>query len=175
MRLALPLVAATLVITGGTGCGANDAQSPGTSTSPASTAQSTRPKPPAHQSRWARQVDVACKPWQKRIDAVTPAPVDTISLKKWLGRALPLVRKQIAAVEAVKPPADEGEARKVSVFLGALQKTERSLTDYLAAISANASANVQQKALADASRTGSTARAYAQSLNITQCGGYSSG
>ncbi len=74
----------------------------------------------------------------------------------------------------MKPPVKEDEARKVTLFLGAVQKIERALTRYLAAIRENAPAKVR-KALADASSAGAAARAYAVSLDITQCGGYSNG
>jgi hypothetical protein len=178
VRFAIFVLAATLVVAAGTGCSEDkQAQAPGTSgaqtTNPADTS-ATRPKPQADQSRWAKQVDVACKPWQKRIDAVSTPPTDAASLQRWLERTLPLVRGQIAAVKAVKPPVKEDEARKVTLFLGAVQKTERALTRYLAAIRANASAKVR-KALADAGAAGAATRAYAVSLDITQCGGYSSG
>jgi hypothetical protein len=133
-----------------------------------------RPTAQSNQSRWAKQVDVECEPWQKRIDAVTPQPTDAGSLQTWLSRTLPLVREQIAAVEAVKPPLKADEARKVRLFLDGLHKTVRTLTRYLAAIRANAPAKVR-KALADAAAAGAATRAYAVSLGITQCGGYSSG
>ena len=177
MRFALSVLAAALVVAAGTGC-SEDKQagtSPQTTETGTTTSTvSTRPKPQPSQSRWARQVDVACKPWQKRIDAVTPQPTDTASLQKWLEGTLPLVRKQIAAVEAVKPPAKAAEARKVRLFLNAVRKTERALTRYLAAIRENAAAKVR-KALADAGASGAAARSYAASLGITQCGGYASG
>ena len=111
---------------------------------------------------------------QERIDAVTPAPTNAASLQAWLEGALPLVREQIAAVKAVKPPANKAEARKVTLFLNSVQQTERALTRYLKAIREDAPAKVQ-KALADAGASGAAARAYAVSLNITQCGGYSAG
>ena len=60
------------------------------------------------------------------------------------------------------------------LFLDSLQKTERALTRYLTAIQANAPAN-ERSALAEASASGAAARAHAVSLDITQCGGYSSG
>jgi hypothetical protein len=175
MRFALPVVAAFFVLGCGTACSGNkQAQAPGTSTAPATTTTSTRPQRLPNQSRWARQVDAACKPWQKQIDAITPAPTDVPSLQKWLARALPLVRKQIAAVKAVKPPANQDEATKVKLFLASLQKTERALTSYLVAIHQHAPARAQ-KALDEAGTTGSAARADAVSLDITQCGGYASG
>jgi hypothetical protein len=173
VKSALSVLAAALVVAAGTGCSQDkQAQSPGTTG--ATTTVSTRPKPLPNQSRWAKQVDSACKPWQKQIDAVTPAPTDTASLTKWLERALPLVRKQVAAVDAVKPPAKEEEARKVTLFVDGLQKTEGALTRYLAAIRANQPAKVR-KALADASAAGPATRAYAVSLDVTGCGGYASG
>ena len=59
-------------------------------------------------------------------------------------------------------------------FLESLQTTERALTRYLTAIQANAPAE-ERRALAEAAASGAAARAHAVSLNITQCGGYSSG
>ena len=157
-----------------TACSGNK-QAQATSTASATTTTtSARPKRLPNQSRWAKQVDAACKPWQKQIDAVTPAPIDVPSLQKWLDQALPLVRKQLAAVKAVKLPENEDEATKVRLFLASLEKTERALTTYLAAIHEHAAAKAQ-KALDDAGASGSAARADAVSLDITQCGGYASG
>jgi hypothetical protein len=149
-------------------------QAQATSTASATTTTSTRPKRLPNQSRWAKQVDAACKPWQKQIDAVTPAPVDVPSLQKWLDRALPLVRKQLAAVKAVEPPANQDEATKVKLFLASLDKAERALTNYVVAIHQHASTKAKN-ALAAAGTAGSAARADAVSLDITQCGGYASG
>jgi hypothetical protein len=164
---------AAAVLAASTGC-SGDKQAQTATTASTTTAQSTRPKPQANQIRWAKQVDAICKPLQKRIDAVTPAPTNTASLQKWLEGALPLVRDQIAAVKAVKPPAKEDEARRVRLFLDSVQKTERALTRYLKAIREKAQAKAQN-ALAEAGTSGAAARGYAVSLNITQCGGYSSG
>jgi hypothetical protein len=169
VRSAFLVLAVALVVAAGTGCSGNG-RADGTGTSTAS----TRPKPLPSQSRWAKQVDAACKPWQKRIDAVTPAPTNTASLPIWLEQALPLIRKQIAAVKAVKPPAKQGEARKVTRFLDSLQRTERALTRYLAAIRENAPAKAR-KAFADATASGAVARIQAASLDVAKCGGYSSG
>jgi hypothetical protein len=175
VKLALSVLAAALAVAAGTGCSEDkQAQAPGTSTTQTTNPTATRPKPLPNQSRWAKQVDSACKPWQERIDAVTPAPTDAASLQKWLEHALPLVRDQIAAVKSVKRPAKADEERKVTLFLGSLQQTERALTRYLAAIQANKPAKVR-KALADAGAAGAATRAYAVSLDITGCGGYSSG
>lgn len=177
VRFALCVLAGTLAVAVGAGCGGKkQAQAPATSSNRTTTTSPgvTRPKPGPNQSRWAKEVDVTCKPWQKRIDAVSPAPTDTASLRAWLERTLPLVRKQIAAVKAVKPPTKRAEARKVRLFIDAVEKTERALTRYLAAIKANAPAKVRT-ALADAGASGSAARTYAVSLGITQCGGYASG
>jgi hypothetical protein len=177
VRFTLSVLAAALVVAAGTGCSedkqAGKSQTAGSTTTTVPTVVA-RPSPKSNQSRWAKQVDVACEPWQARIDKVTPQPTDAASLQKWLERTLPLVRKQLAAVEAVKPPVKADEARKVRLFLNAVRKTERALTRYLAAIRQDAAAKVQ-KALADAGTTGGAARTYAASLGITQCGGYSSG
>ena len=173
MKSALSVLAAALAVAAGTGC-SEDKQSQSPTTTGATTTLSTRPKPLPNQSRWARQVDDVCKPWQKQIEAVTPAPTDAATLRKWLEHALPLVRGQIAAVAKVKRPAKAEEARKVTLFLDSLQRTERALTRYLAAIKANKPAKVR-KALADAGAAGAAARAYAVSLDVTGCGGYASG
>jgi hypothetical protein len=165
VRFALSVLAATLVIATAAGCS-------GTSTS-STTPTATRPTPQPTQSRWAKQVDAACKPWQKRIDSVSPAPTNSASLQAWLKRALPFIRKQIVAVDAVKPPPKQAEARKATRFLDSVQKTERALTRYLAAVRANVPAKARA-ALADANASGRAARAAALSLNITQCGGYES-
>jgi hypothetical protein len=138
------------------------------------TTTSARPKVQPTQSRWAKEVDAACKPWQRRIDAVTPAPTNNASLQVWLTRTLPLVRKQIAAVDAVEPPNDQAEAKKVTKFLAGLHKTERALTRYLAAVRSGATAKAQ-KTLSEASASGAALRAQAKALDITQCGGYASG
>jgi hypothetical protein len=169
------VLAAALLAVAGTGCSEDkQAQSPTTTSSPTTTAAVSRPKPGPHQSRWAKQVDAACKPWQKRIDAVTPQPTDTASLKPWLERALPLVRKQIAAVKAVKRPAKAGEADKARQFLDSLETTERALTRYVTTTNARVTAKANQ-ALTEAGAAGATARAYAAALNVTQCGGYERG
>jgi hypothetical protein len=160
--------------------------SPEATTADATTAQATtaqetteetdttgRPEPPSDQSRWAAQVDDVCKPWQEKIDAVPP-PTDVSSLEAWLGDTLPLVRKQVAAVKAVKPPAKAEEARRARLFIGALQKIERALTRYHAAIVAN-NAQAVQKWLSQANAAGAEARGYAASLDVTQCGGYRGG
>jgi hypothetical protein len=126
------------------------------------------------QSRWAKQVDVVCKPWQDRIDAIRPPPTSVASLQTWLARALPLARKQIAAVQKVPPPKSTGEARQVTRLLDSLNTTERALTRYLAAVNAKAQTKAQT-ALTTAATAGAKARALSLSLDITQCGGYATG
>lgn len=115
-------------------------------------------------------MDDACGPWQERIAAVAQ-PTDAASLAAWLEKILPLVRKQIGAVKAVKPPVKDDEARKARLFIGSLQQLEAALTRYRAAIRANKPAAIQQ-ALEEANAAGAAARSYAVSLDITQCGGY---
>jgi hypothetical protein len=176
VRLALSVLAATLVVAASTGCSSDDeASDTARTTSAAATTEpvSTRPEPASDQSRWAAQVDDACLPWQQQIDAVAP-PTDAASLERFVGSLLPLFRKQVAAVKAVKPPADEDEARKATLFVTALGKLERGLTRYHDALAAGEAAAVQ-RALEDANAAGAQARAYAVSLGITQCGGYESG
>src|SRR4029450_12109082 len=126
------------------------------------------------QAPWAKQVDVVCKPWQDRIDAIRPPPTSVASLQTWLARALPLVRKQVAAVEKVPPPQSTREARRVTRLLDSLNATERALTRYLAAVKAKAQAKAQT-ALTTVATVGAKARALSVSLDITQCRGYSTG
>jgi hypothetical protein len=193
VRSILAVLAATLTVAAGTGCGDDDdggaagtagtaaaatEQPPGTTaeepveTEPAD-APETRPEPAPTQSRWAEQVDAACKPWQERIDAVPP-PADAASLEDFLALVVPLAGKQAAAVAAVKPPADDDEAETAQLFVAALGELERSLTGYLAAIRRNDAAAIQEALLA-ANAAGASARGYAVALGITECGGYSSG
>jgi hypothetical protein len=141
---------------------------------PAPTIQSgPRPKSPADQSRWAKQVDAACKPWQARIDGLAP-PTTAAELEPWLGELLPLVRKQVSAVKDVKPPAKQDEAKKAALFIENVTKLERSLTRYQAAIKAGDNAAIQ-RSLREANAAGAASRAYALSLDVTECGGYSGG
>jgi hypothetical protein len=159
VKLALSVLAAVLAVAAGTGCSGNNNQ---TGSAPATTGPTL--------SNWAKQINVACKPTQNRINAVTPSPTDAASLQRWLVRALPLIREQVAAVRSVKPPAKAADAKKARLFLAAIQKTERDLTRYLAAVHANKPAKAS-KAQADASAAGAATRGYAQSLHITGCGG----
>jgi hypothetical protein len=164
MRLGLSALAAALLVAAAAGCGNKQA-----STTAAATHPTVLP-----QSRWAKQVDVVCKPWQDRIDAIRPPPTSVASLQTWLARALPLVRKQVAAVEKVPPPKGTSEARRVTRLLDSLNATERALTRYLAAVKAKAQAKAQT-ALTTVATVGAKARALSVSLDITQCGGYSTG
>lgn len=165
MRLAFSALAAALLVAAAAGCGDKQATT---------TAAATHPTVLPTQSRWAKQVDVVCKPWQDRIDAIRPPPTSVASLQTWLARALPLVRKQIAAVEKVPPPERTSEARKVTRLLDSLNATERALTRYLAAVNAKAQTKAQT-ALTTAATAGAKARALSLSLDITQCGGYATG
>ncbi len=188
----LSVLAAALVVAAGTGCSGDDRTDAADTTSQTTTAASatkttkavektettetqpdTRPEPKPDQSRWARQVDAVCKPWQRRIDALAP-PSDAASLERFLAEVVPLAHKQVAFVKAVKPPADDDEARMAKLFVAAIEQLESGLTRYLAAIRRNDAAAVQ-KALTDANAAGAQARGYAVSLNITECGGYASG
>ena len=183
MRFALSLLAAVLVLAAGSGCSDDGDEGSTTGTTaagaltepePAATIQSgPRPKPPADQSRWAKQVDAACKPWQARIDELAP-PATAAELEAWLGGLLPLVRKQVSAIRDVKPPAKPDEARKAALFIENMTKLERSLTRYQAAIKAGDTAAIQ-RSLREANAAGAASRAYALSLDVTECGGYSSG
>jgi len=165
MRFVLCALAAALLVAAAAGCGDKQATT---------TAATTRPTVLPTQSRWAKQVVVVCKPWQDRIEGIRPAPTNVASLQTWLARALPLVRKQIAAVERVPPPTSAGEAKKVTRFLDSLNTTQRELTRYLAAVNAKAQAKAQT-ALTTAATAGAKARALSLSLDITQCGGYATG
>jgi hypothetical protein len=165
MRLAFSALAAALLVAAAAGCGDKQATT---------TAAATHPTVLPTQNRWAKQVDVVCKPWQDRIDAIRPPPTSVASLQTWLARALPLVRKQIAAVQKVPPPESTREARKVRRLLDSLNTTERALTRYLAAVNAKAQTKAQT-ALTTAATAGAKARALSLSLDITQCGGYATG
>jgi len=171
------VLAATLVVAAGTGCSADDdggTEAASTTTTAAQTIASTtsasRPEPPEDQSRWAKQVDEACKPWQAQVDAVAP-PADADGLIRWLSETMPIVRKQVAAVRAVKLPAKQSEAKRAALFVGALQKLERGLTRYHAALRAGDPVAIEA-ALVEANAAGAEARSYAVSLDITECGGY---
>ena len=133
----------------------------------------TRPDAPADQSRWAAQVDAACKPLQGQIDQLS-APTDAAALESWLDQLLPLVRRQLTAVKAVKPPAKRSDAQTAARFIENLTKLERSLTRYRAAI-VKGDDKAVGVALVEANAAGAAARNYALVLDITECGGYSSG
>ena len=173
MRSQLSVLAATFVLAAASGCSndgddssaagstaaAADTTAPATATSPTTTESSVRPVPPADQTRWAKQVDAACEPWQEQIDGLVP-PANASELERWLGELLPLVRKQVSAVKAVKPPAKQSEAEKAALFVKNLTKLERGLTQYLAAIKANDMAAIE-RALVDANSAGAASRNYA--------------
>lgn len=172
MRLTLLVLAATLVVAASTACG-GDGDDPAAGTTVSVDPSRQRPEPPADQSRWAQEVDDACKEWQDRIDAVAP-PEDAESLEAWVADTLPLLRSQIEAVADVTPPVKEEEVRKAELFLEGLSGVEQALTRYLTAIR-RGNTQAMEKALADANEAGSRTRAYAISLGVTQCGGYSGG
>jgi hypothetical protein len=191
VSFAISVLAAAVVVAAGTGCSGDKSggkaagTTAATTTAAATTSTATttqeqptttfgaRPTPGPNQSRWAAQTDDACKPWQQKI-AQYPTPVDAASLESYFASVLPLVRKQIAAVKAVKPPAKADEVRRAQLFIASLQRVERALTSYLRAIRANNGAAIQA-ALVAANAAGAATREYAASLDITQCGGYSSG
>jgi hypothetical protein len=172
-------LAAALLLAAAGGCGGGDDETTGTTAPPAAeptveaATTDIRPEPPEDQGRWARQVDAACEPWQAKLDAVAP-PAGATDLDRWLGETLPLVRRQVAAVEAVKPPAKTSEAERAALFVAGLRKVERGLTRYRAALRDGDPEAVQQ-ALAEANAAGTETRGYALSLAVTQCGGYSGG
>jgi hypothetical protein len=176
-----PLVwalAAALVVAAAVGCADGDedaAATTATTSAPPATTQAaeTRPEPPEDQTRWAREVDLACEPWQVQIDAVPP-PADAADLERWLDETLPLIRKQVAAVEAVQLPGAKSEAEPASRFGDGLRRVERALTRYRAALRAG-DAEVAKQALAQAGAAGAESRAAALALGVTECGGYSAG
>jgi hypothetical protein len=172
VRILLLVLAAALVVAAGTACSGDDDEAGDTAAATTSIDPSEqRPEPPPDQSRWAKEVDEACKDWQDRIDAVPP-PEDAESLEAWVTETLPLLRSQIEAVAEVRPSAKEEEVRRAQLFVGGLSSLERALTRYLDAIRKE-NADAIEQALADASEAGSQTRAYAISLDVTQCGGYS--
>lgn len=180
MRSTLSVVAASLALAASTGCGDDEPSggegTRGAASEPAATTApetATRPDAPPDQSRWASQVDAACRPVQQQIDALAP-PTDAASLETWVEQVLPLARKQVAAVKAVKPSVKEDELRKAKLFIESLQGIERGLTSYLAALRKGNTAAIEE-ALKEANAAGAQARAYAISLELTECGGYSGG
>jgi hypothetical protein len=172
VRYVLLVLAATLVVAASTACG-GDGDDPVAATTVSIDPSRQRPEPPADQSRWAQEVDSACKEWQDRIDAVAP-PEDAESLEAWVAETLPLLRGQIEAVEAVKPSSKKEEEARAGLFLQGLTGVERALTRYLNAIR-KGDTEAMETALAAANEAGSQTRGYAISLDVTQCGGYSSG
>ena len=86
---------------------------------------------------------------------------------------MPLVRKQVAAVEAVKPPTAAATAEQAALLLRNLHIVERALTSYRAALAGNADA--AKDALAEAGAAGIEARTTAVAAGVTACGGYASG
>jgi hypothetical protein len=176
VRSAFAVLAATLVAVAATGCSSDDSNGSDaaatTAAEAATTTQSaeTRPEPPADQSRWAQEVDEACKPWQERIAKVAP-PAGSEELERYLGDTLPLIRKQVDAVDAVALPANEAEARRARLFVAGLRKLETALTHYRAALRAS-DAEATEQALRDANAAGLEARGAVAGLGVTQCGGY---
>jgi len=189
VSLRIAALAATLLLVAAGGCGDGDDEATGTTgtatappvestAEPATTAEETtsaetRPEPAEDQGRWAQQVDAACKPWQVKIDAVAP-PATATDLERWLGEALPLIREQVAAVEAVKPPTAAAAAGQATVLVSNLRIVERALTHYRAALLAG-DADAAKDALATAGAAGIEARTTALAAGVTECGGYSSG
>ena len=187
MRLCIGAFAAALLLVAAGGCGGGDDETTGATTAPPpvestaeatttveeTTAAETRPEPPEDQGRWAQQVDAACTPWQAKIDAVAP-PATATDLERWLGEALPLIRKQVAAVEAVKPPTAAATAEQATVLVSNLRIVERALTHYRAALRTG-DADAAKDALAAAGAAGIEARTTALAVGVTECGGYSSG
>jgi hypothetical protein len=175
VRFALSVLAATMAVAASTGCSGDDENggAPGTAAeTSAADVSATRPVPPPDQSRWAQEVDSACVTTQEQIDAI-PAPTDATSLEAWGAQTLPLLHDQIEAVKAVKQSTKEEETRRAALFVESLEGIEQALTRYLDAIRAGDSEAVTA-ALADANEAGAQARAYALSLDVTRCGGYSS-
>jgi hypothetical protein len=178
VRLALGVLAAALAVAA-SGCGgdsegeATSRAAPPPATSVLTTEAETQPEAPGDQSPWAMKVDAACAPVQEQIDAVPP-PGDPSGLGRWLRETLPLVRKQVAAVDAIPLPANKDEARQAELFVAGLQDLERAITQYGAALEQNDAAAIE-RALAEANAAGTKTREYALALDITQCGGYSGG
>lgn len=194
MRSAVAVLAAAVVVAAGAGCSDDPTDAAGTTGTTATETTSTtgttptetetkpeetqpvttsgeRPEPPPDQSRYAAQVDDACRPYQEQIDDL-PVPTDLITLERYFDAALPLARKQIVAVKAVKAPTNAEELRRSKLFVASLTELERALTRYLAAVRADNAEKVQAT-LTAANAAGAATRGYAASLDITACGGYS--
>ena len=171
------MLAAALLVGAGAGCGGSDESEPTAAPTAAATTEAapveTRPEPPAEQSRWAQEVDRACEPWQQRIQAVT-LPADTGDLERYLNETLPLIRKQVAAVDAVKLPPSKPDARQATLFVTGLRDLEGALTKYAAALHAGNPEQTEQ-ALANANSAGLQLRTYVAPLGVTQCGAYEGG
>jgi hypothetical protein len=181
------LAAALLVLAASTGCGDDEPSGSGATTAAPETTTATTttataapeqedhvpPEPASEPNRWAMQVDAACEPVQQQIDALPP-PADPASLVAWVEQVLPLVREEVAAVEAVEPPVEAADARTARLFVESLEGIEGALTRYLAALRADDAAAVQ-RALAEANAAGAQARTHAATLEVTACGAYSGG
>jgi hypothetical protein len=183
------VLAATLVVAASTGCSedkSDGADAAGPTTESTTTEQSTPATEPTttdradtattatstatqrEPSRWARQVDAACRPWQAKLNAIKP-PSDATELVGSLESTLPLIRKEIAAVKSVKLPAEADEAATARLFVAGLQAIERGLTKYVAALRAD-NAQAVQSAIVQVNTAGAETRTYAASLQITHCG-----
>jgi hypothetical protein len=190
VRSTLSVLAAALVMAAGTGCSEDkddDGAAASSTTAPATTTEqntaatepatteraettttgtttAAQPKP----SRWAMQVDAACRPWQAKLNAVKP-PSDPTQLAASLASTLPLIRREIAAVKGIKLPMDADEAATAKLFVAGLQRIERELTKYVAALRAD-NAQAVQSAIVQVNTAGAETRTLAASLQITHCG-----
>ena len=193
MRALVTVLAAILVVAAGTACAGDDEPENGAApvaiagaTEPAATEPAftltepdaatdrsdTRPEPEANQSRWAQEVDAACRQWQERLDALE-RPSDAASLEAFLVEALPLIRNQIAAVTAV-PPEDSRQADEAKLLVAGMRRVADALARYRTALAAG-NATAAQTALAEAGAAGTETRERARALGVTACGGYAGG
>jgi hypothetical protein len=183
MTRALGVVAAALAAAALSGCmgdGGGEAADPVTEPQAASTSPSTttseagtgtdaqRAQPASAQSRWANQVDKACRRWQEQIEAVEP-PSDPAAVAPALAQTLPLIRKEIAAVKSVREPETRDEARTARLFVRSLERLERALKKYLRAVRGNDDTAVAAS-LVEIDAAGTQARTYALVLELTHCG-----
>ena len=96
-------------------------------------------------------------------------------LERWLGDMLPLVRKQVARSRRSSRPSRQRRPAERSSSSRASTKLERSLIPYRAAITAGNPAAIQRQLWRMRTPRAPTTRGYAVSLDVTECGGYSSG
>ena len=189
MKPLLPVLVAAIVVAAGTACsGDDDPADPAAATDAEATftltgqttddtaaqteAAEAGPESAPVQSAWAREVDSACRSSQERLDALEP-PAGT-SIEDFMAEAVPLMREQIEAVEAVDVRPGSAEARSAAQLVAEMRGVEAGLRRYADALRANDGA-AAQAALLEAGTAGAEARRRASALGLTACGGFAGG